>query len=215
MSSAQLQSIFHVDSQELVPHYEVIKLIHHGTSHHNIKKRSVNTIETNEKPSTKSFTHHVKKDLSKSAYYSAVKNVLLLQNFTTNSLINNTKTLIDDISSNNNNNNNYNSFSGNSDDSDNSNYINNSGNRKKIDLSNIKEHNVSLSAFGDVYNLTLRPTDGLFKDGPQFLKMWNVQSDPNATQGLLYDEILEVGIIILIILHNKKSWYKYKQPQFF
>lgn len=192
MSPAQLQSIFHVDSQDLVPHYEVIKLIHHGTSHHSIKKRQINTIETTDKTtkSTKPLPHHVKKDLSKSAYYSAVKNAVFMQNVTTPSV--NRDATVDD---NNDSKNilNSSSYSGNSSVSDSSNYINSSGIRKKVDLSNIKEHNVSLSAFGDVYNLTLRPTDGLFKDGPQFLKMWSVQTDPNSTQGLQYEQILEVS----------------------
>lgn len=194
MSPAQLQSIFHVDSQDSVPHYEVIKLMHHGTSHHNIKKRQVNTFETTDKTtkSTKPLPHHVKKDLSKNAYYSAVKNALFVQNATTtrNGVAHDATVDDDDDSKNFHN---YSSYSGNSSVSDSSNYINTSGIRKKVDLSNIREHNVSLSAFGDVYNLTLRPTDGLFKDGPQFLKMWSVQTDPNATQGLQYEQILEVS----------------------
>lgn len=192
MSPSQLQSIFHVDSQNLVPHYEVIKLIHHGTSHH-IKKRNVNNAlpTTDKQQSDKTQPHHVKKDLSKSAYYSALKNSM------GNSENNATTTKSNNKNINNDKNSNYE----NSASFDSSNYNNSNSNSnvnlnlsdKHIDLSNIKEHNVSISAFGDVYNLTLRPTDGLFKDGPQSLRMWSVQTDPNATQGLLYDEINEVN----------------------
>ncbi|KAJ6645511.1 A disintegrin and metalloproteinase with thrombospondin motifs 16 [Pseudolycoriella hygida] len=139
MSESQLRSIFHVDSQDLVPHYELIKLTHHGTVHH-LNKRSVNTIsESDGKQKASSSVHHVKKDLSKSAYFSELKNSLAQQQI----------------------------------------------------ISNVSEHNVSLSAFGNIYNLTLRPTDGLFKDGPQAMRMWSVDTNPNATQGLQYDEIVE------------------------
>lgn len=162
MSESQLRSIFHVDSQDLVPHYELIKLTHHGTSHH-INKRSVNTISTSDKKSTESSSvHHVKKDLSKSAYFSELKNSIAQQEISENISINS------------------------------NNASNNSDTTVLVDLGNVSEHNVSLSAFGNVYNLTLRPTDGLFKDGPQSMRMWSVDTNPNATQGLQYDEIVEV-----------------------
>ncbi|XP_037032459.1 A disintegrin and metalloproteinase with thrombospondin motifs 1 isoform X2 [Bradysia coprophila] len=163
MSESQLRSIFHVDSHDLVPHYELIKLTHHGTSHH-INKRSTNTISTSDKKSTSSAQHHVKKDLSKSAYFSELKNSIAQQ-----------QQISENISINSNRNNA-------SSDSDTT---------VHVDLGNVSEHNVSLSAFGNVYNLTLRPTDGLFKDGPQGMRMWSVDTNPNATQGLEYDEIIE------------------------
>lgn len=59
----------------------------------------------------------------------------------------------------------------------------------RVDLSALSEHNVSLSAFGTVYNLTLRPTHGLFRDGVQSLRMWTVKSEPNATNGLDYEPV--------------------------
>lgn len=170
MSESQLRSIFHVDSHDLVPHYELIKLTHHGTSHH-INKRSINTISTSDKKSTSSAQHHVKKDLSKSAYFSELKNSISHQQQQQPQQIS------ENISINSNSNNA-------SSDSDTT---------VRVDLGNVSEHNVSLSAFGDVYNLTLRPTDGLFKDGPQGMRMWSVDTNPNATQGLEYDEIIEVS----------------------
>lgn len=163
MSESQLQSIFHVDTQDLVPHYELIKLTHHGTSHH-INKRSINTISTSDKKSSSS-AHHVKKDLSKSAYFSELKNSIAQEQIVSENI---------SINSNSNK------------------ARNDSDTTVLVDLGNVSEHNVSLSAFGNVYNLTLRPTDGLFKDGPQAMRMWSVDTNPNATQGLEYDEIKEV-----------------------
>lgn len=162
MSESQLQSIFHVDSQDLVPHYELIKLTHHGTTHH-INKRSINSISASDKKSTSS-AHHVKKDLSKSAYFSELKNSIAQQQISENISINSNR----------------------------NNASNDSDTTVIVDLGNVSEHNVSLSAFGNFYNLTLRPTDGLFKDGPQAMRMWSVETNPNATQGLEYDEIVEV-----------------------
>lgn len=66
--------------------------------------------------------------------------------------------------------------------------------RPQIDLHALAEHNVSLSAFGQSYNLTLRPTQGLFKDGIQALRMWTVKSEPNATNGLSYQPVEEVSV---------------------
>lgn len=60
-----------------------------------------------------------------------------------------------------------------------------------FDLNGLSEHNVSLSAFGTVYNLTLRPTQGLFKEGVSALRMWTVSSEANATNGLNYQLVEE------------------------
>jgi hypothetical protein len=62
------------------------------------------------------------------------------------------------------------------------------------DLKKVSEHNVSLSAFGENLNLTLKPALGLFRDGPNSLKMWEVRSDANASQGVIYDKIEDVSI---------------------
>lgn len=58
------------------------------------------------------------------------------------------------------------------------------------DVSSIKAHNVSFSAFGQHLNLTLRATQGLFKGAPHQLRMWSVGSEPNATHGLDLQEIV-------------------------
>lgn len=229
MTTEQLQSIFHVNSHGSVPPYEVIRLKHHGT-HHNIVKRSINhrtsqqhlqnlsPADNNQiggvggSSSSKQQLHHVKKDLSKSAYYSELKRE------SNHNKLNTNKSEIKNV----------NFISANSGDSSSGNSRSSSDDEKvnaaatvvtdgtqnvhkfdenlddvivtddakdpimqhaTIDLSNINEHNVSLSAFGTVYNLTLRPTQGLFKNGIEALRMWNVRTNTNATQGLEYDEI--------------------------
>lgn len=61
------------------------------------------------------------------------------------------------------------------------------------DLKSVKQHNVSFSAFGEHLNLTLKPTQGLFRDGPNMMKMWHVRPDANASQGLFYERVEEVS----------------------
>lgn len=268
MSSEQLQSIFHVDSHELVPHYEVIRLTHHGTSHHSIAKRSINHQTSQQHLQNLSPTnqivggsiggsdgkqqlHHVKKDLSKSAYYSELKhesNQLQQQQqqqpqqqqllSTSVNKLNTNKSQIknvnfsassgaavDDANDNNEDGNvdddddddatttyaqtvtegmlNVHKFDENLDDVIETDEIKDSTmQHTTVDLSNINEHNVSLSAFGEVYNLTLRPTEGLFKNGTQSLRMWSVATNTNATQGLEYDQIEDEVSLFFNILHQ-------------
>lgn len=64
------------------------------------------------------------------------------------------------------------------------------------DLKATKQHNVSFTAFGEHLNLTLKPTEGLFRDGPNLLKMWHVRPDANASQGLFYERIEEEVSVI-------------------
>ena len=182
MSPSQLQEIFHVDDKELVPNYEVVKLIHQSTNHH-IDKRSINSnnlfnndnsfsVNSNKfsdsvNNSTKiknKNNHHVKKDLSEIPF--ANKSV--------------------------------NNGGGNNDDSvgpprDIPADVN--VNFKDYDLKSVKQHNVSFSAFGELLNLTLKPTEGLFKYGPNSLKMWHVRPDANASQGLFYEKVEEVSVV--------------------
>lgn len=80
---------------------------------------------------------------------------------------------------------------------------------RQIDLNALSEHNVSLSAFGEVYNLTLRPTQGLFKDGIQALRMWTVKSEPNATNGLNYQPVVEVSQ--LHASHDQRTGFQIRQ----
>lgn len=69
------------------------------------------------------------------------------------------------------------------------------------DLKKIKQHNVLFSAFGERLNLTLKPTQGLFRDGPNLLKMWHVRPDANASQGLFYERVVaEVSFIEHLLL---------------
>lgn len=240
MTSEQLRSIFHVESQDLVPHYEVIHLTHHGTTEHSISKRSIATKSSFSSPQNNQFgdvnahqklgSHHVKKDLSKSAYYSELKKESLLPVSSKWSAPNKFTNL---INSELNHSNSINSFSSNSQsilvknslsDSDfdiqNENEYkqqftlpsetiatmrrNKSGNSDSdeqsepnsyanLNLANIKEHNVSLNVFGQMLNLTLRPTTQLFKNGPQSLQMYMVNVSPNATHGLSYEPIEQVS----------------------
>jgi hypothetical protein len=181
MSPSQLKEIFHVDDINLVPNYEIVKLVHH-TNHHSINKRSIdsnnlfnsntknsfsiNSDSVSDKKSVSKNNHHVKKDLSKIPYFDKSE---------------------------------YNEKS-----------LNSNRNNENIKYNlknnnNVKQHNVSFSAFGDVLNLTLTPTEGLFKNGPNSLKMWNVRSDPNATQGLVYEEVEEVSAHLFFL-------YKFQKP---
>lgn len=62
------------------------------------------------------------------------------------------------------------------------------------DLKNVQQHNVSFSAFGEQLNLVLKPAQGLFRNGPNHLPMWNVRSDANSSQGLFYEPVENVSI---------------------
>ncbi|XP_055854718.1 A disintegrin and metalloproteinase with thrombospondin motifs like isoform X2 [Episyrphus balteatus] len=156
MSPQQLQSIFHVEDIDSVPNYELVQLEHLGTEHSGELLRRRRSVDNNMFGATNAKeTHHVKKDLSKSPYYSELKLQAQSDGASANSI------------------------------SDHS-Y---SEKLKNLDLSGIKEHNVSLSAFGEVLNLTLRPTDGLFKNGPDSLRMFTIRSEQNATHGLALEEV--------------------------
>lgn len=141
MSPEQLQSVFHVDTHDAVPDYELVQLLHHTPQHRH--RRSIGVADA--PPPSPPPPHHVKKDLSKNAYYSELKQQAGVG--AGNSLLGN-------------------------------------------DVSAIKSHNVSFSAFGRHMNLTLRATQGLFKGAPHELRMWSVGSEPNATHGLDMQEIL-------------------------
>lgn len=246
MTLEQLRSIFHVESQDLVPHYEVIHLTHHGTTEHKVSKRSIATASSSAVKSHqnnqfddvtihKSYSHHVKKDLSKSAYYSELKKTFTsLPVSTESSALRSTNSMNSDL--NHTNSSNKNSFSSNNNQTKlvenslrNSEFDIPSGNEYKsqftlpsklapsresddsdsdeqtklnpiaqLDLANIKEHNVSLSVFGQVLNLTLKQTNQLFKNGPQSLQMFSVNVSPNATHGLSYEPIEEVSSTIIL-----------------
>lgn len=177
MSPSQLQEIFHVDDKELVPNYEVVKLVHQSTNHH-IDKRSINSnnlfnndnsfsVNSNKfsdsvNNSTKiknKNNHHVKKDLSKLAFADKSAN--------NDAIVGPPRDIPADVNV----------------------------NFKDYDLKSVKQHNVSFSAFGELLNLTLKPTEGLFKNGPNSLKMWHVRPDANASQGLFYEKVEEVSVV--------------------
>lgn len=252
MTLEQLRSIFHVESQDLVPHYEVIHLTHHGTVEHKLSKRSIATASSAislhqnnqfDDPTAhkKSDSHHVKKDLSKSTYYSELKKTsstvpLPKQSTATSTQLGRTKTQFNSELNRSNTNSNNSLFSSNihsklvknslsnsefyneddknqyksqftlpskevsqSEKSESSDFSDSDEKQTKqnlfsqMNLDNIKEHNVSLNVFGQVFNLTLRPTKRLFKDGPQSLQMFTVIATPNATNGLSYEPIEEVS----------------------
>lgn len=153
MTPDQLRSVFHVEHIDEVPHYELVTLTHH--TQHSVRRRSVDT-----SVNAAADHHHVKKDLTKSSYYSYLKN--------------------------------------HSGDGGAANSISES---REL-LRAIKEHKVSLAAFGDVLNLTLTPTQGLFREGPESLKMWNVQSDPQSTEGVDYEEVAEVSFAQIINVYS-------------
>lgn len=243
MTLEQLRSIFHVESQDLVPHYEVIHLTHHGTVEHKLSKRSIATASSaislhqnnqfdDPTAQKKSDSHHVKKDLSKSTYYSELKKTSVPLPKQSTSTLGLTKQFNSELNRSNTNSNNS-LFSSNihskivKNSLSNSEFYNENKNQYKsqftlpsevlrdsesdfsdsddqtkqnlfsqLNLDNIKEHNVSLNVFGQVFNLTLRPTKRLFRNGPQSLQMFAVIATPNATNGLSYEPIKEVSLFI-------------------
>lgn len=162
MTADQLQTVFQVTSPHDVPVYELITINHHGSSHHVARRDTNHIIITASEPSHYS---HKKQDLSKSSYYSPLKNGRTKQQQQAKQQ------------------------------------------KQHLDVRLLAEHNVSLNAFGESYNLTLRPTQGLFKDGPHSLRMWTVTSEPNATHGLEYRPVIEVSPseYIFVVLYNYLS----------
>ncbi|XP_060655501.1 LOW QUALITY PROTEIN: A disintegrin and metalloproteinase with thrombospondin motifs like [Drosophila nasuta] len=145
MSPEQLHSVFHVDTHDAVPEYELVQLLHH-TPQAGLQRRRRSIGESLSVATSPQPPHHVKKDLSKNSYYSELKQKAAAGGGGNNLL--------------------------------------------GADISDIKAHNVSFSAFGRHMNLTLRATQGLFKGAPHELRMWSVGSEPNATHGLDMQEIL-------------------------
>lgn len=248
MTSEQLRSIFHVESQDLVPNYEVIHLTHHGTTEHQISKRSIASASQQNhqfgdaSAQQKFSSHHVKKDLSKSAYYSELKSEISSLPVSSSSSSSSTKWTASKSKNSlgNKSNSINNSFNSDSqsklvkinlsdseldeqnenqqyalpsvpqrrdehdenDENDDSDSYEQTKRHSfaNLDLANIKEHNVSLSVFGQVFNLTLRPTDQLFKNGPQSLQMFTVNASPNSTHGLDYEPVKDVSVLLIFRL---------------
>lgn len=197
MSPLQLHEVFHVNELDLVPHYELVKLSH-LTSQHVRKKRSIasassssiklgssasGSSSSNSNNLVNSYNHHVKKDLSKSAPYAEK---------TTTTTTTDRSSIFANL---------------------NKKYEENSKSIKQVvnqsehsdddvRVSEIKEHKVTFDAFGEKLNLTLRPTEGLFRDGPQSLKIWHAHPDPNATDGINYEEIKAVSYFHCIHIHH-------------
>ncbi|XP_054090942.1 uncharacterized protein LOC105218881 isoform X4 [Zeugodacus cucurbitae] len=164
MSPTQLQSVFHVDDVNAVPHYEVVQLLHNSFDdglaslpehYRRRRRRSINSVD-GDRPTIKE-PHHVKKDLSKNPYYSELK------------------------------------AAANTPGAGGVNSLQQAANGKYAgDLRDLKEHKVSFNAFGENLNLTLKRTDSLFKGGsPHTLRMWNVRDEANATHGLDLQEVFD------------------------
>lgn len=163
MSPHQLRAIFHVDTYDSIPNYEIVQLLHHNSDaeafnhlpHYRRRRRSIEDTL----PTETEIHQPIKKDLSKTAYYSKLKREQYKQNEHANSVY---AGLADDL-------------------------------RKEFK----KEHKITFEAFGENINLTLRPTQGLFKDagGAHKLPMWYVHPEANATNGLniqkIEDEVSE------------------------
>ncbi|XP_050327655.1 uncharacterized protein LOC126757634 isoform X4 [Bactrocera neohumeralis] len=166
MSPTQLQSVFHVDDVNAVPHYEVVQLLHNSFDdglaalpehYRRRRRRSINSVDGAARPTIKE-PHHVKKDLSKNPYYSELK------------------------------------AAANTPGAGGVNSLQQAANGKFAgDLRELKEHKVSFNAFGENLNLTLKRTDSLFKGGsPNTLRMWTVRDEANATHGLDLQEVFDV-----------------------
>ncbi|XP_058128952.1 A disintegrin and metalloproteinase with thrombospondin motifs like isoform X2 [Anopheles coustani] len=191
MSSAQLQEVFHVDHADLVPHYELVKLTHHTNTPVLASARRKRSIESASSSGTavgsksnglndagsNSYSHHVKKDLSKVRFTEKVSELPVKPGqqrkpvpavrqqvpLEAGPLVNSEQDDVITIEP----------------------LVESAG----ISIADMAEHRVSFAAFGENVNLTLRKTEGLLRGGAHSLRMWNVRSDPNSTQGLVYEEI--------------------------
>lgn len=184
MSPSQLREVFHVEHKDLVPNYELVKLKHHLT-HHSINKRSINS------DNLLSNKNNINNKISKNSdSISSNKSKIVSKN--NHHVKKDLSKIPFDVNS-----------------------ISNAENNKKYndyDLKKVKAHNVSFSAFGEHLNLTLKPAEGLFRDGPNSLKMWHVRSDANASQGVTYEKIEDVSIIIISAHHYNELKLKMTDP---
>lgn len=147
-----------------MPNYEIVELAHHLTNHHNINKRSIISDNLLSKNKVSSVSDSNSSDSFGKSKVLSKNNHHVKKDLS--KLRFESKTADDEVKT------------------------------KKFDdydLKNIKQHNVSFSAFGEHLNLTLKPTEGLFREGPNMLKMWHVRPDANASQGLFYERIEEVS----------------------
>uniref|UniRef100_A0A182UCR9 Uncharacterized protein n=1 Tax=Anopheles melas TaxID=34690 RepID=A0A182UCR9_9DIPT len=184
MSSAQLQEVFHVDHVDLVPHYELVQLTHHTNRPVLASSRRRRSIDSSQVAKANGLTsggnHHVKKDLSKVRFTEKVSELGVKpagqqrKPFPKQEVPLEAGPLVS---------------SGPPkqpvDDSTPLEPMEQGG----VSIADLNEHRVSFDAFGENVNLTLRKTEGLLRGGAHSLRMWNVRSDPNSTQGLVYEEI--------------------------
>lgn len=199
MSAAQLQEVFHVDHPDAVPHYELVQLVHH--SNHQPVNRRKRSIETGGGGGQSSKTgnqldgggnHHVKKDLSKVRFSEkASESAVPVKKRTVKPEVESgvseaAEQILPEMQPQEGQNQKQKQKPADSDSDSEVNKI------SDVSIRDIKQHRVSFSAFGENVNLTLDKTEGLFgEEGPHSLRMWNVRVDPNATQGLVYEEIHE------------------------
>lgn len=215
MSTEQLQEVFHVDHPDSVPHYELIQLTHHTNqpSFHYRRKRSIETAPSskvggssgNSLPGGATNNHHVKKDLSKVKFSEKVsesqvpakKRTVAKQATTTTTtaaapfaiVASEQEQILPEMQPQSQQQQQQQPESVDVNESERSDDSN--SRLSDVSIRDINQHRVSFSAFGENLNLTLEKTEGLFRDGPHSLRMWNVRVDPNATQGLAYEEIHE------------------------
>jgi hypothetical protein len=163
MSPSQLREVFHVEHRDLVPNYEVIELTHQLTNHHSINKRSINS----DNLLSKNNVHSVSESSDSGKSKVLNKNNHHVKKDLSKLRFESKGQSADDVKI--------------------------SKKFNDYDLKSVKQHNVAFSAFGESVNLTLKPTQGLFRDGPNLLKMWHVRPDANASQGLFYERVEEVS----------------------
>lgn len=209
MSTEQLREVFHVDHPDSVPHYELIQLTHHTNqpSFHYRRKRSIETAQSLkgdgsgnslQQQSGSTNNHHVKKDLSKvklsekvSESLVPVKKRTVAKQATTmapSSIVaSDQEQILPEMQPQQQQQQGPESVDVNESERS----VDSNGKISDVSIRDINQHRVSFSAFGENLNLTLEKTEGLFRDGPHSLRMWNVRVDPNATQGLVYEEIHE------------------------
>lgn len=212
MSPDQLRSIFHVEHADLVPNYEVVELQHHApeSSYHHLRKRAIRTGSFGDEGGHRAQLFdvmekvepnhegrwHGKKDLSKNGLFGSVPvnsdkpsaNKFSVEEKSRKQMLfsGNDQVAVSEVWSSEG----VHVDSNLKDDV----VVNVDGETGRLDAPLPRNHNVSLKAFGEQLHLRLTPTEGLFKHGgPHTLRMWTVKPNPNASQGLDYEEVIEVS----------------------
>lgn len=181
MSADELQMIFHVDSVDLVPNYEVVQLLHHDHQQNDLEPPQNNNRPQESKDRIAEDTNPSRRESTQQYQYRHRRKRNLpppTSNQQQSKDKDDQRFNIDDREI-------YRELA--RERFDDVNDLQNS----VYDVNDIKEHRVSFHVFGENVNLTLRPTRGLFKSSIHKLPMWFVHAEANATNGLQIQKIVD------------------------